>query len=103
MVEAQQRKIGLPRLQNEVVVVAHETPGQRATIKALQPRGQDREQSPSVHIVHKDRLPPIPARSHVVNRAGELNAKRACHGGRLNREGGKRQDLTPMAPGWVVG
>ncbi len=64
MVEAQQRKIGLPRLQNEVVVVAHETPGQRAAIEALQTQGQDIEQSPPVHIVHKDRLPPIPARSH---------------------------------------
>jgi hypothetical protein len=52
----QQRKIGLPRLQNKVVVVAHETPGQRTTIKALQSRAQHVEQGQSVHVVFEDRL-----------------------------------------------
>ena len=58
-----QREVGMPRLPNEVALVAHQTPGQRASVKPLQPRSQQIKQRPSVHIVHKDRLTTVPASS----------------------------------------
>lgn len=78
----QQRQIGQPRLQHEVVVIAHQSPAQSARIKALQPSAQYIQQSPPINVIHKDRLPPIPARGHVIDGAGEFNAKRSCHRGR---------------------
>ena len=56
-----QRQIRQPRLDHEVVVVAHQAPSQRAGVKPVQPRAQHVQQSPPVHVIHKDRLPPIAA------------------------------------------
>ena len=78
----QQRQIGQQRLDHEVVVIAHQASGECAGVKPVQPRAQYIQQSPPVHIVHKDRLSPVPTRSHVINRAREFNAKRSCHCGR---------------------
>ncbi|UQS88258.1 hypothetical protein M5C90_21340 [Pseudomonas chlororaphis subsp. piscium] len=52
----QPRKIRLPGVEHEVVVVAHQAVGQHLGIEALHALSHDRQQSLAVGIVDEDRL-----------------------------------------------
>lgn len=85
----QQRQIALARVLYKMVVVAHEAVGQHLRIKALHALGHLGQQGTAIHIVFKNRLAPVPTRSHVVDRSGKLNAQGAGHAQILEAEGVK--------------
>jgi hypothetical protein len=75
----QPRQVRPLRLQDEVVVVAHQAEGEHQRIAALQALVDDRQQRLPIGVVGKDALAAIAAGGDVVGRAGELDAKRAGH------------------------
>nr|WP_256577641.1 hypothetical protein [Pseudomonas sp. NFIX28] len=52
----QPRKIRLPGMEHEVVVIVHEAVGQRLGIEALHALSHDRQQGFAVGVVDEDRL-----------------------------------------------
>ena len=76
-----QRQIRLARVQHQVVVVAHQAVGQNLGVKAVHGLGQDAQEGFAVFVVLEDRTAPIAPCRDVVQRAGELNAQGAGHGG----------------------
>lgn len=89
------RKIRLPGMKHEVVVIAHQAVGQHLGIEEMHALGDDGQQGLAVGIVHEDRLAPVASRSDVIDRAGEFDAKRSGHGvGKVRGRGQKaRPDL----------
>ena len=85
----QSRQVGLPRVQNEVVVVAHQAVGQHLRIEAVRRLRQHGQQSVPVVISIEDRLAPIAARSHVIDGTGKLDAQWAGHGPTIRRVAGR--------------
>lgn len=73
------RQIGPPGVQDEVVVIAHQAVRQQAGVGALQCVAQNRKQDAAVVVILEDGFATITARSHVVRRAGKLDAQGAGH------------------------
>jgi hypothetical protein len=73
------RQIGLPGVQHEVVVVAHQAIGQGLGIEARQRLRHDLQQALPVLVVDKDRLPPVTARGDVIHRTGKFDTQRTGH------------------------
>jgi hypothetical protein len=73
----QRRKIALPGVQHEVVVVAHQAIRQQLRVEPRQPLGHHRQQPRSVCVVDKDVLAPVATRSDVIQRPREFDAQRA--------------------------
>lgn len=76
----QPRKIRLPGVKHEVIVIAHQAVGQHLGIEVQHALGHDRQQGFAVGIVHEDRLAPVASGSDVTDHAGEFDAERSGHG-----------------------
>lgn len=63
-----------PRVQNHVVMVAHQAIRQGAGVKAVQGRADNFQKRPPVRVIIIYRLAPVTPRSDVVDRAGEFDA-----------------------------
>ena len=70
----QHRQIGLPRVEHEVIVIAHQTVGQHLRVEPVHPPLHDCQKVRTVRIVHKDRLAPVATRSDVIHGAGKLDS-----------------------------
>ena len=81
----QQRQIGLPRVQNKVVVVVHQAPCQGTSIKPMQRLAQNAQQVFAILVAQYDGLAPVAPRSDVIHSAGELDAQGSCHIQKLRR------------------
>ena len=71
----QARQVGLVRLQDEVVVVAHEAVGKDAGVEAVCGLGEDGQVLAAVFVAAVDGLATVAAGGDVVDDAGELEAK----------------------------
>lgn len=71
------REIGLPGVQHEVVVVAHQAVGQHLSVEALHSLIDDFKQSIADFVVNEDGVSPVATGRDVVNGAGELDAEGA--------------------------
>ena len=83
-----EREVGERRLEEQVVVVAHQAVGQAAPAEALHDLDQQFEERLSVDLVVVDRRARVPARGYVIDPAGNLQPKRPCHGASLGANTG---------------
>ncbi len=74
------RQIPLQRLNHEVVMVAHQAIREQPRVKPCQALRYDGQQASPVGVVNKDIFPSVTPGGDVIQRAGELDAKRAGHG-----------------------
>jgi hypothetical protein len=73
------RERRLPALDHEVEVVAHEAVGVAAPLEPLDHSLEDREEEPSIVVVHEDRPAVDTARGDVPDPVAEGRAKRPPH------------------------
>ena len=71
----QPRQVGLPRVQHEVIVIAHQAVRQHLGVETVHRLPDQRQQRAPVVIIDEDRLAPVAARSDVVDRAGEFDTQ----------------------------
>jgi hypothetical protein len=76
----QPRQVCLPRVQHQVVVVAHLAVGQHLRVKPVHRMGDGFKLRLSIPVVAVDRFAPIATRRDVINRVGEFDAQGAGHG-----------------------
>ena len=67
-------QIAFHRLHHNVKVVAHQAVGVAHPVKALTHLAQQSQPVKPILVIQKNRLAPVPARSHVVQPAGEFDA-----------------------------
>lgn len=70
---------GLPALDHEVEVVAHQAVGMAAPTKPLDRADEERHEQQPVVVVHEDRAPVDAARGDVPEAVPEGRAQRSCH------------------------
>jgi hypothetical protein len=75
----QPREIALPRVQDQVVVIAHLAIRQHLSIEALNRLRQHFKMQAPVFVVTVDGLASIAARCDVIDGAGEFQAEGAGH------------------------
>ena len=79
-------------------MIPHQAVGQHLRVEPRQPQRHHGQQHPPVGIILEDAFSPVTARGHVVDRAWELDAKRAGHRPTLRKTDGLGvyiKDLTP--------
>ena len=94
------RQVRLPRLQHQVIVVAHQAIGQHAGIEAVDSSPQNRQQPMAVGVVGEDLFAPVATRRHVIDGTGELDAQWAGHGGRQSCLGVKNRKTSLRGSPW---
>jgi hypothetical protein len=72
-------QVGARRLEDQMKVVAHETPGVNLPVGFFTRLAQRFQQELAVDVVHKDSLTAVSAIHHVVHRAGILNSELTSH------------------------
>ena len=77
----QSRQGRLPRVQHQVIVIAHLAVRQDLCVETVYRLRPDLPLEEAIAVVFVDRLAPVTARSDVVHRAEEFDAERACRGG----------------------
>jgi hypothetical protein len=81
------RQIRLRSFDEQVKVIRHEAEGVLPPAVATNDLVAQGEESPTVVIILKDRLPAVPTRRHVVDAAGDQDSWRAGHEPRLRTDG----------------
>jgi hypothetical protein len=74
-------ELGLRRLEDEVVVVAHQAEGVDPPVVAIDGAAEEAEERESVLVVAHDRRAVDPARRHVEEAVGQSRTKDARHCG----------------------
>lgn len=77
-------------------MVAQQTPGVTHPVELPRHLTQQPNKPPSILVILVDRLPPIPTRSHVLERVGELQAEGAGHVRETPSDGGLRYRHAPF-------
>ena len=85
----QQGEIGLPGVQHEVVVVAHQAIGQGFGVEAGQRLRHDLQQAVAILAIGKDVFAPVTTRGDVIHRAGKFDTQRTGHARTLRQEEAK--------------
>src|SRR5918992_2226827 len=88
-------KVRLGRLNQHMVVVAHQAIGMTAPTKAADHLSQHTKKHHPVGIIQTDVLPSVASRGHLINCAGKFNAERSSHGVKFKAPNALMQDLTP--------
>ena len=73
------REVAVGRLDEEVVMVAHEAVGVEDDVVEGEAIGEVFEKSSAIAIVEEDLLTSIATSGNVIESSVELNAKRSCH------------------------
>ena len=73
------REVRLGRLEEQVIVVAHQTVRMAANMVADHGGSQHNEEAGAVVLVEEDRLTIVPARGHMVDPTGEMKSERPRH------------------------
>ncbi len=79
------RQIRLRRLQEKMVVVAHQRKGMNAKPASLAGFRQGAHKACPIRVIPHDRLPTIPARHHMIKRSRKLQPHRSRHSRFLQR------------------
>jgi hypothetical protein len=82
------RQIAVRRLDQQVVVIAHQAVRMHHPIERRRHPTQHLQKARAIRIVLIDRLTPIPTRGHVVQRPFELNTNRSSHAAEITPGGG---------------
>jgi hypothetical protein len=92
----QPRQICLPRMQHQVVMVAHLAIGEQLRVEPVYRMGDGVKLRLPIKVVPIDRFAPVAARRDVIDRVGEFDAQGTGHEGDASRRVGERRDLTPI-------